>query len=261
MSLTIEPKLNTLLYLNCFLVKSRETGIPEAIAKGIDTRMNMMLLKGSRSCALGGVNVNLFDYDRSYHLKGHESLAGVDEAGRGPLAGPVVAAAVILDYNIPIEGIDDSKKLTPKQREKLFSLISKSAKSIGIEIVDQETIDKINILKATHLAMKCAVANLSATPSAVLVDGLPVASISGKQFAIIGGDGKSACIAAASIIAKVTRDRIMCEMSQKYPGYGFEKHKGYGTKLHIEALSKLGPCLLHRKTFFPVSSYFEPANA
>lgn len=196
--------------------------------------------------------MSLLSYDRKYRKQGYELIAGIDEAGRGPWAGPVVAAAVIFPPDIALEGLRDSKKLSPKRREKLFTKITGSALAVGIGVVGHETIDSVNILRAAHIAMKEALDSLSAPPELVLVDGRPVPSLGRDHIAIVRGDGKSASIAAASIIAKVTRDRIMERMASDFPQYGFERHKGYGTKEHFEALMRFGPCPFHRKTFRPV---------
>jgi ribonuclease HII len=185
----------------------------------------------------------------------------VDEAGRGPWAGPVVAAAVVLPQDVRIEGINDSKKLSAPRREKLFIEIHQKAFSVGVGIVSQDVIDKVNILEATYIAMKEAINKLTNIPELVLVDGCcPIRGLAIRQHAVIGGDGKSAMIAAASIVAKVTRDRIMTELSAKYPQYKFHKHKGYGTKEHRDALLLHGPCPLHRKSFAPVREAFNAIN-
>lgn len=176
-------------------------------------------------------------------------LAGVDEAGRGPLAGPVFAAAVILPDDVVIEGINDSKKLSEKKREKLFDEICEKATAYCVVSVDEKTIDEINILQATFKAMRDAVAGLSETPDYVLIDGDKSPSVEIAHETVVKGDSKSMSIAAASILAKVSRDRYIVKMSEKYPGYGFEKHKGYGTKAHYEAIAELGICPIHRKTF------------
>ena len=180
---------------------------------------------------------------------GAEHVAGVDEAGRGPLAGPVVAAAVVLPRDLSIRGIDDSKKLTAERREELFGLIRRDAVAVGTGIVSESVIDEINILRATHRAMREALAGLGVTPDHVLMDGDPVPELGFPQTAINQGDSKSTAIAAASIIAKVTRDRMLVGLDEKYPGYGFARHKGYGTKEHISALMRLGPCEIHRRSF------------
>ncbi len=167
----------------------------------------------------------------------------------------MVAAAVILPKDIIIESVNDSKKLTPKKRDVLFDEIKQKSFSYGIGIVDAETIDKINILQATFLAMRKALEQLSVKPDLVLVDGNhKIPNIVFRQQAIVSGDAKSACIASASILAKVTRDRIMLDYAKIYPEYGFEKHKGYGTKAHLEAVKKYGPCPIHRLTFAPLNS-------
>ncbi len=176
-------------------------------------------------------------------------ICGVDEAGRGPLAGPVFTAAVILPWNCEIEGLNDSKKLSEKKREALFDIIKEKAIAYSIISVDEKTIDTENILKATMHGMFDAVKALGITPDLVLIDGNKVPDGLENARYVIGGDAKYACIAAASVLAKVSRDRYMLEMAEKYPKYCFEKHKGYGTKLHYEMLDKYGPCEIHRKTF------------
>lgn len=179
------------------------------------------------------------------------AVCGIDEAGRGPVAGAVFAAAVILDPNNPIEGLNDSKKLTPKKREGLFPIIKEKALTYCIASASVEEIDETDILSADLLAMRRAFERLKSAAGIVLVDGdvLPDITIDGALKNVIGGDAKSEAIAAASILAKVERDRYMCEMAEKYPGYGFEKHKGYGTKAHYEAIDRLGLCPIHRKMF------------
>jgi Ribonuclease HII len=192
---------------------------------------------------------NLFLYDRRFHDDGFRVIAGVDEAGRGPWAGPVVAAAVILPQDASLPGLNDSKKLSPARREELFDRINAAALSVGVEAVGQDIIDSINILQATYRAMRGALQKLALPADIVLVDGYPIPGLDAKQKGIFGGDGKSASIAAASIIAKVTRDRIMSGLSADYPRYGFDKHKGYGTSGHLEALKRYGPCPIHRRSF------------
>ncbi len=188
-------------------------------------------------------------YEKEAKANGYKVVCGVDEAGRGPLAGPVFAAAVILAEDENIEGINDSKKLSEKKREQLFGTIKEKARSFAIAYVDEKIIDEINILQATHLAMKKAISALEIKPDIALIDGnsLPKLDIDAK--AIIKGDSLSASIAAASILAKVARDRYMKEMADKYPLYKFEKHKGYGTKLHREILLEYGPSPIHRQSF------------
>ena len=191
-----------------------------------------------------------YSIEKDIQFKGYELVAGVDEAGRGPLAGPVCAAAVILPENCEIEGLNDSKKLSEKKREALYDVIIEKALSYDIQLVDNKVIDEINILNATMLAMTNAVNSLSVKPNYVIIDGNKVP----KQLEIpadyvVNGDAKSMSIAAASILAKVTRDRLMLELDKKYPEYEFARHKGYGTKLHQEKLLECGPCEIHRKTF------------
>ncbi len=181
-------------------------------------------------------------------------IAGVDEAGRGPLAGAVVAAAVILDKNKPISGLDDSKKLTVKKRELLYEKICVSALCWHIGRAEVAEIDRLNILQATLVAMQRAVQGLTLQPHRVLVDGDKTPQLTMPAEAIIGGDGFIDEISAASILAKVSRDREMCQLAKKYPGYGLEKHKGYGTKMHLQALHQLGPCAIHRSSFAPVKA-------
>ncbi|MBR3628286.1 MAG: ribonuclease HII [Elusimicrobia bacterium] len=200
------------------------------------------------------MKISLFEFDKDFYNKGLSFVSGVDEAGRGPLAGPVVAAAVILPKDIFIDGVNDSKKLTEKKRNILFEEIKQNAFSYGIGIVDSKTIDEINILQATFLAMKKALEQLSVKPDLVLIDGNhTIPNIQNKQQYIVSGDAKSASIACASILAKVTRDNIMYEYAKQYPQYSFEKHKGYGTKAHLEAIQKYGPCPIHRMTFAPLN--------
>lgn len=186
----------------------------------------------------------------------HILVAGVDEAGRGPWAGPVVAGAVILNRDAIPDGLDDSKKLKEVQREALFEQL-KNCSRIGIGIADVERIDRDNILAATMWAMSEAVRNLSNEPDFALIDGNRLPQLSCPSEAVVKGDGRSLSIAAASIIAKVTRDRMMCELEEQYPGYGFAKHKGYGTAQHQKALAKLGPCPAHRTSFAPIRAALE----
>jgi ribonuclease HII len=176
-------------------------------------------------------------------------IAGVDEAGRGPLAGPVYAAAVILPEGCIIEGLNDSKKLSEKKREELYRVITKKAIAWSVQAVDEKIIDEINILNATFLAMNNAIESLSIKPEFVFVDGNRMKNLSIPYKTIVKGDSKSINIAAASILAKVSRDRFICEMAEKYPEYGFASHKGYGTKAHVDALLKYGPCDIHRRSF------------
>ena len=200
------------------------------------------------------IKISLFEFDKDFYNKGLSFVSGVDEAGRGPLAGPVVAAAVILPKDIFIDGVNDSKKLTEKKRNILFEEIKQKAFSYGIGIVDAKTIDEINILQATFLAMRKALEQLSVKPDLVLVAGNhTIPNLQNKQQAIVSGDAKSASIACASILAKVTRDNMMYEYAKQYPQYNFQKHKGYGTKAHLDAIQKHGPCPIHRMTFAPLN--------
>lgn len=180
-------------------------------------------------------------------------IAGIDEAGRGAWAGPVVAAAVIFKKEVVIEGVDDSKKLTPQKRDTLFEQITKQCLSYGVGLIQSDVIDKINILEATKRAMLMAVSRLSVKPNFLLIDGNQGLSTNIPQQFIIDGDALSHSIAAASIIAKVTRDRLMVALAKQFPGYSFEKHKGYGTKVHQEALKRHGVLEIHRKSYRPVA--------
>lgn len=202
--------------------------------------------------------MDLFGYDESVKksYRGAELfvIAGVDEAGRGPLAGPVVAAAVIFPDGVRIDGVRDSKKVPVKERESLFLEIRAKASDIGVGIVEADEIDRINILAATRLAMQEAITALASTPDLILIDALTLPAVAVRQIPIIKGDAKSASIAAASIIAKVTRDRLMMGYHSLYPEYGFDRHKGYGTVAHIDNINKYGPCPIHRKTFQKVMS-------
>ena len=192
----------------------------------------------------------LWKYELDAFEKGYDIVCGVDEAGRGPLAGPVCAAAVILPKGLEIEGLNDSKKLSDKKRRELYDVICEKALAYGIAFADHEEIDAINILQATFLAMSRAVAQLAIKPQLALVDGNREPDFNGVAVkTIIKGDGLSASIAAASVLAKVTRDRYMEEQAQLYPQYGFAVHKGYGTKAHYEALREHGACPIHRRSF------------
>lgn len=191
-----------------------------------------------------------YSYEEKAVEKGFKTVCGIDEAGRGPLAGPVYAAAVILPLGLDIDGLNDSKKLTEKKREMLFDVICDKAVDFSIGVADEKEIDEINILNATFLAMKRAVEGLTVKPDYALIDGNQYPHIGGvTEETIVKGDGKSMSVAAASILAKVSRDRFMLEIAEKYPQYCFEKHKGYGTKLHYEMLEKYGISPVHRKSF------------
>lgn len=202
----------------------------------------------------------LFAFDRGWREKGFFILAGVDEAGRGPWAGPVVAAAVVLRPDASIPGLDDSKKLTPAVRDRLYDAVRAEALHHAVAFSSPEIIDEKNILRATLDAMGRAVVGLGADPSLVLIDGnrgLPTLPAR-QQKTLVGGDGRSACVAAASVLAKVTRDRWMAEAHRRYPQYGFDQNKGYGTPDHADALRRHGPCPLHRKSFAPVRASLAP---
>lgn len=193
--------------------------------------------------------IDLWEIEHDFFDKGFEVICGVDEAGRGPLAGPVCAAAVILPRNLLIPGLNDSKKLSDKKRRELFEQIKAQAIAYGIAFASEKEIDEINILQATYLAMERAISQLSVRPDLALIDGNRAKDFGLPVETIIKGDARSASIAAASILAKVTRDDYMIEMSKEYPAYGFEIHKGYGTKRHYAALTEAGMCPLHRRTF------------
>lgn len=196
------------------------------------------------------------DYENELYKQGIELIAGVDEVGRGPLVGPVVCACVILPKDYFNEQINDSKKISEKKREKLYDMIMNDAISVGVGISSEKVIDEVNILEATKLAMKEAIKNSKVKPEHVLIDAVKL-DIDIPSTSIIKGDAKSQSIAAASIIAKVTRDRMMDELDEKYPQYLFKKNKGYGTKAHIEAIRQYGIIPEHRKTFAPCSEYVD----
>lgn len=193
--------------------------------------------------------VDLWEIQRGFVQKGYRIICGVDEAGRGPLAGPVCAAAVILPDGYEIPGLNDSKQLTDKKRRELFPIIKAEAIAYGIAMVDEGVIDEINILNASFEAMKQAISQLSVKPELALIDGNRLTDFGVSAEAIVKGDAKVASIAAASILAKVTRDIYMEEMGEKYPAYGFEIHKGYGTRRHYAAIAEHGMCPIHRRTF------------
>ncbi len=194
-------------------------------------------------------DVNLWQIEERCYEGGFDLICGIDEAGRGPLAGPVCAAAVILPRGLVVEGLNDSKKLTDKRRRELFDVIIDQAEAYGIAFASEQEVDEINILQATFLAMERAVDQLSVKPDLALVDGNRAPGLPVPVKTVVKGDSLSANIAAASILAKVTRDRFMEEMDEKYPVYGFAVHKGYGTKRHYEALREHGPSPIHRMTF------------
>lgn len=192
---------------------------------------------------------NLWQIEQSYYEKGIRLICGVDEAGRGPLAGPVCAAAVILPPNIEIPGLDDSKKLSDKRRRALVPIIQEKAIAYGIAFADHNEIDTVNILQATFLAMERAMTQLNVKPELALIDGNREKDFGLPVVTVVHGDSLSVSIAAASVLAKVTRDDYMLEMAKVYPGYGFDIHKGYGTQAHYDAIKKHGSCPIHRKSF------------
>ena len=192
---------------------------------------------------------DLWELENEIRAEGYALICGVDEAGRSPLAGPVCAAAVILPQGLELPGLNDSKKLSPKRREDLFPRICSQAVSYGVAFASVEEIETLNILRATFLAMNRAVAQLNPQPELALIDGNRNSGIVLSSRCVIGGDGKCASIAAASVLAKVERDRLMLQLAEQYPEYGFEQHKGYGTKAHYEALRRYGPSPVHRMSF------------
>lgn len=196
--------------------------------------------------------MDLLEYEKDLYKKGIELIAGVDEVGRGPLCGPVVACACILPKNYKLDGLNDSKKLTEKKREQLYEVLVNEAISYGIGIISPKRIDEVNIYQATKEAMYEAINNLNPKPEHVLIDAMPL-DLDVPSTSIIKGDAKSLSIAAASVIAKVTRDRMMIELDKKYPEYGFASHKGYPTKKHIEAVKQYGVLDFYRFTFSPIS--------
>ena len=199
--------------------------------------------------------VDLYQYENELYNKGINYIAGVDEVGRGPLIGPVVTACVILPRDFKCDGLTDSKKLSEKKREEYFDYIMENALSVSVGMMSEKVIDEVNIYEATKLAMYEAINNSKIKPEHVLIDAMKLENLEMPSTSIIKGDAKSISIAAASVIAKVTRDRMMVELDLKYPMYGFKKHKGYPTKQHVEAIEKYGILDNHRKTFKPVSLY------
>ena len=193
--------------------------------------------------------IDLWQLENELYDGGISTLCGVDEAGRGPLAGPVCAAAVMLPRGLVIEGLNDSKKLTERRREQLYDEIKEKALHWAVAFAGVEEIETLNILGATYVAMNRAIAGLDVVPELALIDGNRAKGVEYDTRCVVGGDGRCADIAAASIMAKVTRDRLMCELDAQYPGYGFAKHKGYGTAAHYAALRELGPCPAHRLSF------------
>lgn len=204
---------------------------------------------------MGVDEVDLYQYEKELLNSGIEYIAGVDEVGRGPLVGPVVTACVILPKDFYLEGLTDSKKLSEKKRECFYDYIMEHAISVSIGLMDEKVIDKVNIYEATKLAMYEAIRNSKVRPEHILIDAMKLEKLEIPSTSIIKGDAKSISIAAASVIAKVTRDRMMIDLDKKYPMYGFAKHKGYPTKAHVEAIQRYGIIDEHRKTFRPVCDY------
>ena len=200
--------------------------------------------------------INLYEFEEKLYDEGFHLICGVDEAGRGPLAGPLVVAACILPPFLRIEGINDSKQLSAKKRKELYKVIVKNALAYKIVFVTEEDVDSLNIYQATKKGMLMAIAGLKNKPDYALIDAMPLGELEIPHNSIIHGDARCASVAAASILAKVTRDEYMEKMDIKYPNYGFKKHKGYGTKAHMQALEKYGPCKIHIKSFAPVSKFY-----
>ena len=201
-------------------------------------------------------NINLYQHEEELEDLGLNYIAGVDEVGRGPLAGPVVVAAVIMPIDLRIKGINDSKKLSEKKRNELYKIILREALAVSVSFIDEKIVDEINIYEATKKGMLEAISKLKIKPEHVLIDAMPLNELDIPHTSIIHGDALSASIGAASIVAKVTRDSYMDKMDFKYPNYGFKHHKGYCTKEHLDALEKFGPCEIHRKSFSPVAKYY-----
>lgn len=223
--------------------------------KGVQTLIQSYQKKQEKKRQLQKQFEQMRIYEKSLYKKGKCFVAGIDEVGRGPLAGPVVACACILPKDFYLEGLNDSKKLSESQRNEFFEIIRKEAITYGTGIVDNQTIDRINIYQATKLAMKKAVTELSSTPDYLLIDAVELKDFPIPQTSLTKGDQLSISIAAASILAKVTRDRLMKKIHQEYPDYGFSSNAGYGTPQHLKALKQLGPSPYHRLTFAPVKDY------
>ena len=200
--------------------------------------------------------LDLYEFEEKFYDEGFYNICGVDEVGRGPLAGPLVVAACILPPFLRIDGINDSKKISEKKRKELYKIIIKNALAYNVVFISVEEVDQLNIYQATKKGMLEAINGLKVTPDHCLIDAMPLSELKMPHTSIIHGDARCASVAAASIIAKVVRDEYMEKMDVKYPNYGFKKHKGYGTKMHLQALEMYGPTPIHRKTYSPVSKYF-----
>ncbi len=232
------------------LAKDPRQGV-RVLGARVRARQARVTHEAARLEALGGL-------EREHRALGYGLIAGVDEAGVAPLAGPVVAAAVILPPDVQLPQLNDSKQLTPETRERLYVAITQVATAVGIAQASVEEIDRLNILQATRLAHKRAIEGLGVRPHLVLIDGRFAADVPVVQLAIIDGDATCASIAAASIVAKVTRDHLMADLAARFPGYGFAQNKGYGTRAHIEVLRRLGLTPIHRRSFFPLKAAQEP---
>lgn len=243
----IEQRITTINDVNDEFIKNCK----QDTRKGVQTLLQRWLKKMNDQEEKNALFHEMMKYENQLYEKGITYIAGVDEVGRGPLAGPVVAAAVILPKNFYLPGLNDSKKLSEAKREEFYTVISKEAISIGLGIIPAKTIDEVNIYQATKIAMKKALLQLKVKPEHLLVDAMEI-PIEIPQTSIIKGDAKSISIAASSIIAKVTRDQLMKRLATEFPQYGFDKHMGYGTSFHLEAIKKYGILNEHRKSFSPI---------
>lgn len=223
--------------------------------KGVNELARQLKAKEEQHSRLAAQWEEMSQFERKLRDQGKQVIAGIDEVGRGPLAGPVVACAVALPTDFYLPGLNDSKKVPVAMREAFYEVIKRDALAIGIGIVSSARIDEINILEATREAMRLAIAELGPQPDACLIDAVHLTDLPFMQIPIIGGDGKSVSIAAASIVAKVTRDRLMAEYAKEYPAYGFEKNAGYGTAEHLQAIQRYGPCPIHRASFAGVKEW------
>ncbi|WAA13618.1 ribonuclease HII [Fervidibacillus halotolerans] len=248
----IEEKLKSVTSLDDPLIALCEQDERKSVAKLIEKwkRKKERLLQEEKRLE------EMLVFEKQVKFQGFRYIAGIDEVGRGPLAGPVVAAAVILPDDFRLQSINDSKQLSPKKREQLYEQILRQAISVGIGMVDHEEIDRINIYQATKKAMNMAIKQLSPLPDYLLIDGMNI-DCPISQTSIVKGDARSLSIASASIVAKVRRDRMMIQYGKTYPEYGFERNMGYGTKEHLEAINRFGPSPIHRKTFAPIKQFFD----